>query len=148
MQPLSGETERVDLRRAWLSAWRKDRERLPLTPLEAMLADVMRLHPEYHELLEDPDTLARDWTPEGGQTNPFLHMGLHMALREGVAADRPPGLRDIYDSLQRSHDLHTADHLLMDCLAETLWEAGRAGLPPDEAAFLARARVRCRVATS
>ena len=140
MLPLSAETGRVDLRQVWLSAWRKDRERLPMTSLEAMLADVMRLHPEYHDLLDNPDALARDWTPEGGQANPFLHMGLHVALRAGVAADRPPGLRELYNGLRRSQDLHAVDHLLMDCLAETLWEAERAGLPPDEAAFLARAR--------
>ena len=82
MLPLSAETGRVDLRQVWLSAWRKDRERLPMTSLEAMLADVMRLHPEYHDLLDNPDALVRDWTPEGGQANPFLHMGLHVALRD------------------------------------------------------------------
>ncbi len=140
MLPLSGNAGRVDLRRVWLLAWQKARERLPMTPLEAMLADVLRLHPEYSSLLEDPDALARDWTPEGGQANPFLHMGLHVALREGVAADRPAGLRELYDRLRRSQDLHTADHLLMECLAETLWEAERASLPPDESAFLARAQ--------
>ena len=111
-----------------------------MTPLEEMLADVLRLHPEYQVMLDDPDTLARDWTPEGGESNPFLHMGLHVALREGAAADRPPGLRKLYQSLRGSKDLHAADHLLMECLAETLWEAERAGQPPDESAFLARAR--------
>ncbi|MSQ92834.1 MAG: DUF1841 family protein [Gammaproteobacteria bacterium] len=140
MLPLTGNAGRVDLRRVWLLAWQKARERLPLTPLEAMLADVLRLHPEYQAMLEHPDALARDWTPEGGESNPFLHMGLHVALREGIAADRPPGLRKLYDQLRGSQDLHAADHLLMECLAETLWEAERAGLPPDESAFLARAR--------
>ena len=140
MLPLTGNAGRVDLRRVWLLAWQKARERLPLTPLEAMLADVLRLHPEYLAMLEDPDTIARDWAPEGGESNPFLHMGLHVALREGVAADRPPGLRKLYDQLRGSQDLHAADHLLMECLAETLREAERAGLPPDESAFLARAR--------
>ena len=140
MLPLTGNAGRVDLRRVWLLAWQKARERLPLTPLEAMLADVLRLHPEYLAMLEDPDAIARDWTPEGGESNPFLHMGLHVALREGVAADRPPGLRKLYDQLRGSQDLHAADHRLMECLAETLWEAERAGLPPDESAFLARAR--------
>jgi hypothetical protein len=140
MLPLTGNAGRVDLRRVWLLAWQKARERLPLTPLEAMLADVLRLHPEYQAMLEDPDALARDWTPEGGESNPFLHMGLHVALREGIAADRPPGLRRLYDQLRGSQDLHAADHRLMECLAETLWEAERAGLPPDESAFLARAR--------
>jgi uncharacterized protein DUF1841 len=140
MLPLPGNAERVDLRRIWLLARQKDRARLPMTELEAMLADVLQLHPEYHEMLDDPDALARDWTPEGAQTNPFLHMALHVALREGVAADRPPGLRELYDRLRRSRDPHAAEHLLMDCLAETLWDAERAGLPPDESAFLARAR--------
>lgn len=121
-------------------AWQKARERLPMMPLEAMLTDVLQLHPEYQALLEDPDALAKDWAPEDGRTNPFLHMGLHMALREGIASDRPQGLRELYDRLLGSQDAHAAEHLLMECLAETLWEADRAGLPPDESAFLARAR--------
>ncbi len=140
MLPFSGNAGREDLRRVWLLAWQKACERLPMTPLEAMLADVLRLHPDYHCFLEDPDALAREWTPEGGQANPFLHMGLHIALREGIAADRPPGLTELADRLRRSRgDAHAAEHLLMECLAETLWEAERAGLPPDESAFLARA---------
>jgi hypothetical protein len=140
MLPLTGNAARMDLRRDWQLAWQKARERLPMTPLEEILADVLRLHPEYQAMLEHPDALARDWTPEGGESNPFLHMGLHVALREGIAADRPSGLRMLYDQLRGSQDLHAADHLLMECLAETLWEAERAGLPPDESAFLARAR--------
>jgi len=139
MLPLSGNAGRGDLRRVWVLAWQKARERLPMTPLEAMLTDVLHLHPEYQGLLEDPDALAKEWTPEGGRTNPFLHMGLHMALREGIASDRPLGLRELYDRLRCSQDAHAAEHLLMECLAETLWEAERAGLPPDESAFLARA---------
>lgn len=140
MQALAGDSGRDDLRRTWLLAWQKALARQPLTALEAMLADVMQLHPEYRGLLEDPHAIARDWTPEGAQTNPFLHMSLHVALAEGIAADRPAGLRAAYGRLRRSQDRHAADHLLMECLAETLWEAGRAGLPPDEAAFLARVR--------
>ena len=140
MQPLPGNTGREELRRAWLQAWQKALARQPLTALEAMLADVLQLHPEYQALLEDPDALARDWTPEGAQANPFLHMSLHVALSEGIAADRPAGLRASYERLCRSQDRHAADHLLMECLAETLWESERAGKPPDEAAFLARVR--------
>jgi hypothetical protein len=138
MQPLPGNSGREDLRRAWLLAWRKALAGQSLTALESLLADVLRLHPEYQGLLEDADALARDWTPEGAQTNPFLHMSLHVAIGEGVAADRPAGLRAAYKRLRRSQDRHAADHQLMECLAETLWEAERAGLPPDESAFLAR----------
>lgn len=133
-------SDRDRLRRAWLEAWRKHRGGLPLEPLEAQLADVVAAHPEYHGLMESgPETAARDWTPEDGETNPFLHMGLHMAVREGVATDRPPGLRSAFQALAAAGSSpHEAEHRLLECLAETLWEAQRAGRPPDEAAFLER----------
>lgn len=133
---------RDELRRAWLEAWRKHRAGLPLEPLEAQLADVVLAHPEYQSALaDDPGAGSREWTPQGGETNPFLHMGLHMAVREGVVTDRPPGLRAVFEALAaRLGDGHEAEHRLLDCLAETLWEAQRAARPPDERAFLERAR--------
>ncbi|HEY5791568.1 MAG TPA: DUF1841 family protein [Gammaproteobacteria bacterium] len=114
----------------------------PLEPLEAQLADVVALHPEYHALLESDDGGARqEWTPEGGESNPFLHMGLHLALREQLATDRPGGIRAVHSALaQRLGDLHEAEHRMLDCLAETLWQAQRSGTPPDEAAYLERLR--------
>jgi hypothetical protein len=135
-------SDRDQLRRAWLEAWRKQRLGLPLEPLEAQLTDVIAVHPEYHALLEaGPEAAARDWTPEGGETNPFLHMGLHMAVREGVATDRPPGLRAAFLAVAaESASPHEAEHRLLDCLAETLWEAQRDRRAPDEAAFLERVR--------
>jgi hypothetical protein len=135
-------SDRDQLRRAWLEAWRKHRGGLPLEPLEAQLADVIAAHPEYHALLEGgPETAAREWTPEDGESNPFLHMGLHMAVREGVSTDRPPGLRAAFLALAgTSASGHEAEHRLLECLAEALWEAQRAGRPPDEATFLARVR--------
>ncbi len=140
--PLPGMADRAELRRAWVEAWRKARAGQPLSPLEAMLAELLELHPEYQALMEDEEAaLAGDWGPEGGRTNPFLHLGLHAALRECIAADRPAGIRELFGRLvQRRGDAHEAEHLLIDCLAATLWEAGRAGQPPDEAAFLRRAR--------
>jgi hypothetical protein len=132
---------REELRRAWQTAWDKARAGQPLSPLEALLADVLRMHPEYHAAIGQKGALARDWQPEGGESNPFLHMGLHVALREGIGADRPAGLAEIAATLARARgDIHLAEHQLMDCLAETLWEAERRRAPPDEAAFLERAR--------
>lgn len=132
---------REELRRTWQRAWEKARAGQPLSPLEALLADVLRIHPEYHAAIEQEGALARDWLPAGGESNPFLHMGLHVALREGIAADRPAGLAEIAATLARARcDAHQAEHQLMDCLAETLWQAERDRAPPDEAAFLERAR--------
>ena len=109
-----------------------------MQPLEAQIADVIELHPEYHAALERPDDVVeRDYTPEGGQSNPFLHMGLHLAIREQVATDRPAGIAEVHRTLvQRLGDVHAAEHAMIECLGEALWQAQRSGRPPDEAAYL------------
>jgi hypothetical protein len=75
--------------------------------------------------------------PEGGKTNPFLHMGLHLALREQLATNRPAGIADVFDQLQaRSGDRHAAEHQALDCLAEALWTAQNNNTAPDEQDYL------------
>ena len=135
---------RDQLRQAYSDAWRKHVAGSPLTPLEAMLSDVIGLHPEYHALLHDRDAaLAFEPGTAPVAQNPFLHLGLHMAVREQIAIDRPQGVRDLQRRLQtRCGDLHGAEHVLMEALAETLWEAQAAGRPPDEGRYLSLARER------
>jgi hypothetical protein len=129
--------DREGLRAFYLAAWRKRRERLPAEPLEMQIADVIEQHPEYQALLEaGSDAAHRDWTPEMGETNPFLHMGLHLALREQVATDRPAGIAALHRSLAARHGMHEAEHRMAECLAEALWDAQRRGVPPDEVAYL------------
>lgn len=138
--PFFDTQSRDQLRRAYIEAWRKHREGLPMEPLEAQIADVVALHPEYHAQLERPDdVLDRDYSPEGGQSNPFLHMGLHLAVRDQIRTDRPPGIRAAFEALAaRVNEPHDAEHRIIECLAEALWEAQRAGRPPDEQAYLRR----------
>jgi hypothetical protein len=129
-----------ELRRRYVEAWRRRRENLPLEPLDAAIADVVALHPEYHAMLEAA-AVGRDYAVESGETNPFLHMGLHLALREQVATDRPQGITAVHSRLQRRlGSLHDAEHSMFDVLARVLWEAQRAGRPPDEAVYLERLR--------
>lgn len=138
--PVFHDQQRDALRRMYLEAWQRHSEGLPLTPLQAQVADVVALHPEYHSLLT-PDALDRDWTPEQGQTNPFLHMGMHLALREQVSTDRPKGIRDVHALLVRRHDSdHEAEHRMMEPLGAALWEAQRQGVAPDEQRYLAALR--------
>jgi len=142
--PPVGAYTRDQLRQSYADAWRKYVARFPLTPLEALIADVILLHPEYHALVQDaPAALAFD--PPAGETreNPFLHMGLHLAVREQLSIDRPPGVRALFESLTaRLGDAHEAEHALMESLAETLWEAQRGGRAPDEGRYLELARGR------
>ncbi len=137
---------REELRQVWLSAWRKSQDGRVLEPMEAILVDVLSEHPEYHPMLsDDPDSLQRDWTVEGGQSNPFLHMGLHVAVREAVTTDRPAGVAQEFRRMAAQlQDSHAAEHELIEVLAELLWEAQRAGLPPDASLLLERLRRRGR----
>jgi Domain of unknown function (DUF1841) len=139
---MQGSPTRDQLRQAYSDAWRKHVAGSLLTPLETMLADIIGLHPEYHALMNDGDAaLAFDAAPAA--ENPFLHMGLHMAVREQVAIDRPPGVRDLHRRLQTlCGGAHGAEHVLMEALAETLWEAQTAGRPADESHYLSLARGR------
>lgn len=136
--PFFHDQDRGGLRRRYLEAWRRHRAGLPLEPLDHQLVEVIEQHPEYHGLLEhDPDAVARDWTPESGQANPFLHLGLHLALREQVVTDRPPGISAIHRELaRRLGDPHLAEHGMLERLAEALWQSQRSGRAPDEAAYL------------
>ena len=134
-------SDRDDLRRAWVDAWSKARAGQPLEPMERLLADVIAEHPEHQPALESPGVLESGFSPEAGRTNPFLHMGLHVAIREQLATDRPPGVRALYAKLlPRYADAHRLEHALMECLAETLWDAQREGTPPDESRYLGRVR--------
>jgi hypothetical protein len=131
--------DRDRMRRYFLDVWRKARQGASLEPLEQQIAGIVRAHPEYHALLGDGgNALTREFLPGDGQANPFLHLSLHLAVLEQVGTDRPAGIRAIYQRLvSRTGDPHEAEHRIMDCLAESIWEAQRAGRAPDETAYMA-----------
>jgi len=133
---------REQLRRMYLDAWRKFSARQPLEPLEAQLAAVIAEHPEYLEWIEAGEAaIAAEFTPESGRQNPFLHMGLHLAIREQVATNRPAGIAAIHSTLSsKLGDAHKAEHVMLEALAETLWESQRNNRAPDEQAYLDRLR--------
>jgi len=133
---------RDQLRRMYRDTWKKYTNRQPLEPLEAQVAAVIAEHPEYVPWLESgDDALGAEFTPETGQQNPFLHMGLHLAIREQVATNRPAGITAIHETLsKRMGDAHAAEHAMLEPLAETLWEAQRNGRPPNELAYLEKLR--------
>jgi hypothetical protein len=137
---------REQLRRAYAEAWAKHVAGSPLTPLEALITDVIGVHPEYQRIVSDADTaLAFEPQSTGAGENPFLHMGLHLAVREQLSIDRPPGIRELHRQLQaRYADAHFADHALMEALGEELYTAQRSGQAPDEQRYLTRARAHLK----
>lgn len=132
---------RDQVRQFFCEAWRKHRERLPLVGAELAAADLAARHPEYQPLLDDPDgALTGEWTPEGGQMNPFLHLSLHLAIHEQVSIDQPPGIRAAFDALRAKMEAHAAEHVLLECLGETIWRAQREGGQMDAADYVDRIR--------
>jgi len=118
--------------------WQKHKDGQPLTPLESLALDIVLEHPEYHAILEDREKyLDRDWKPEGGETNPFLHLAMHLAIAEQASIDQPPGIRAAIEALAaRRGSMHDARHDVMECLAEVIWQAQRNGTGFDNATYL------------
>jgi hypothetical protein len=139
---------RDQLRLAYADAWAKHLARAPLTPLEAQIADVIGAHPEYQPVVSDSQAaVGFEHAGAGVAENPFLHMGLHLAVRDQIATDRPPGIRELHRQLLARHaGPHVAEHVLMEALGEELWTAQREGRAPDEKRYLAQARGRLTAA--
>ena len=128
---------REQVRLFFCDAWKKHLERLPLVGAEVTAVDLAARHPEYHALLGDAKgALEKEWTPEGGQMNPFLHLSLHLAIHEQVSIDQPPGIRAAFDSLRTRMEPHDAEHVLLECLTETIWRAQRDGTAMDALAYV------------
>jgi hypothetical protein len=127
-----------ETRKLFFSSWEKFIKKEELTPLEQQIVTVIMDHPEYHALLEHSSAeVESTYFPEMGQTNPFLHMGLHLAVRDQIATDRPPGIRSIFQELlKKQTDRAHAEHFMMDKLAECLWVAQRNQCMPNEMDYL------------
>lgn len=135
--------DRDELRRMYVDSWQKHRLGQLLSPLEAQIAQVVDDHPEYQALLT-ADAVAGEYSPADGETNPFLHMGLHLAIRDQVSTNRPPGIASIYGRLlAKSGSQHNAEHAMLDILAHTLWEAQRNSVAPDESGYLEQLEKLC-----
>ena len=128
--------DRDSLRRAYAEAWQRRLDGLPLDLQQQRIADVLALHPEYQAFVLSPDALAQEFDGSDGRTNPYLHMGLHLAVREQIATRLPPEAVQAHARLaKRLGDAHAAEHRLIECLAQALWQGQRAGREPDMDAY-------------
>lgn len=120
---------RDQARQFFFNTWTKYQAQQPLEGAENLALEAMLSHPEYHSLLNQPGRyLDKDYTPESGVTNPFLHLSMHMAIAEQLSIDQPPGIRNRHEQLLKIHnDPMQAQHEIMDCLAEMIWQSQRHG---------------------
>ena len=129
---------RDDVRDFFFGVWKKHEAREIMTPLETQALDWVLEHPEYHPLLAAPEqSRSKDFGPEFGAVNPFLHLSLHLSVTEQISIDQPPGIRAQYERLAKKHgSLHETAHDVLECLGETVWQAQRDNAPPDGEAYL------------
>lgn len=126
--------DRNQLRQMYKTSWEKFLKKETLTSLESQITAVIQEHPEYHSFVSQ---LEKDFLPELGQTNPFLHMGLHLGIREQIDTNRPAGIKQIFAQLiPLCNSPHDAEHKMIDCLAEAMWSAQTNNQPPDEDKYL------------
>ncbi len=127
-----------ETRQLFFSSWEHYQQKKPLSALEQQLIRVILDHPEYQTLLERQNKFQEHvYYPELGETNPFLHMGLHLALREQIATNRPTGINALFHQLTQEYkEPHTVEHLMMEQLAECLWLSQKNNLPPNEQDYL------------
>jgi hypothetical protein len=130
---------RDEARNFLFESWRKRRAKELLTPLEDLAAQLIAKHPEYFAVLENPTQYQeKDYSPEQATTNPFLHLMMHLTIEEQISIDQPPGIRAQFVRL--THKLeseHDAQHLMMECLSEMIWQAQRNRAQPDAAIYFA-----------
>ncbi len=135
-----------DVRRFFCETYRKFQAREILTPLESIAADWINQHPEYHNVFSDLDSaLAADYSVTQGQTNPFLHLSMHLTISEQISVDQPAGVRFAFQRLaQKTNSEHDAHHQIMECLGEMIWTSQRTSMPPDGAAYIDALNQRAR----
>ena len=128
--------DRNQMRKVFFDCWKAHLEKKPMDAMQQVIAHIIELHPEYHALLENEAALDKDYTPEQGETNPFLHMSMHIALHEQLSTDRPVGIKALYQGIiMKQGSAHEAEHAMMECLGEALWLAQRNNSMPDELAY-------------
>ena len=128
----------ADVRRFFCDVYAKTQSNRPLEALETIASQWLAEHPEYHADFADADAaLEKMYDVEGGNTNPFLHLSMHLSISEQCSIDQPRGIRQAVELLTaKRNSLHDAHHETMDCLGQMVWESQRAKRPPDGAAYI------------
>jgi hypothetical protein len=128
---------RDEIRKVYIDVWQKMQQGSLLEPMESVIADVIEMHSEYHDFLQNGESAQQaEFSPESGHSNPFLHMGMHIALREQTSTNRPTGIAELHQKLAQKRGLHDAEHAMIECLGQALWLAQRNNTMPDEQAYL------------
>lgn len=127
---------REQVRDFFIQTWQKYQQKAALSAMEKIALGWMMKHPEYHAILANPEARSKDFTVAEGQTNPFLHLSMHIAIEEQISIDNPPGIRNAFEHLSAKSDEHEAHHEIMECLGQVIWQAQRNRGPLDQQLYI------------
>jgi len=134
--------DRTEQRKYLANAWQKFLNKELLDPLEDQLTQVIDIHPEYHKLISN---IESDFFPEQGEVNPFLHINLHLSLREQLSINQPIGIKKYYQKiLNKTKDPHEAEHQMMDCIAQMIFSSQKNNMPMDHQAYVECIKQQCQ----
>ncbi len=126
--------DRTQQRQFLANAWQKFLDKKVLDPLEDQLTQVIEMHPEYHKLINDVES---EYFPEQGEVNPFLHINLHLSLREQLSINQPTGINEYYQKiLNKVQDPHEVEHKMIDCIAQMIFSSQKNNMPMDHQAYI------------
>ncbi|MDC0239719.1 DUF1841 family protein [Candidatus Thioglobus sp.] len=115
-------------------SWQKYTNNKPLEPLEEQLVSIIEIHPEYHDFIGN---IESEYFPDQGEVNPFLHINLHLALREQISINQPKGVREVHQKLINHYkDSHEVEHLMMECIAEMIYISQKNNTTMDQVSYL------------
>ena len=115
-------------------SWQKYTSNIPLEPLEEQLVSIIEIHPEYQDLITNIDS---EYFPEQGEINPFLHINLHLALKDQLSLNEPNGVREVHQKLiYHFKDQHVVEHLMMECIAEMIYLSQKNNTDMDQESYL------------
>lgn len=127
---------REQVRDFFIQTWQKYQQKHSLSGMEKIAIGWILQHPEYHELMDNPEARSKDYEVSEGQTNPFLHLSMHIAIEEQVSIDSPPGIREVFEHLRAKSNEHEAHHEIMECLGQVIWQSQRNRTPLDHQLYI------------
>ncbi len=105
------------VRSYFYNSWQKHQKKELLTDLEKLICDCIILHPEYHSILSNAESVNKNYELKD---NPFFHLSMHLTILEQVNINQPIGIANIFHSLSNKYSRHDAIHLMINCLQITL----------------------------
>src|SRR5699024_7217349 len=127
---------REQAREFFILTWLKFQQKQSLSGMEKIAVGWILQHPEYHEILESSESRSKDYEVAERQTNPFLHLSMHIAIEEQVSIDSPPGIRKVFEHLSARTNEHEAHHEIMECLGQVIWQSQRNRTPLDHQLYI------------